>query len=67
MTVSGLVLGRRVFPDHQRVVKWLPSNPPRRGEVILVDGVRCRVTRCKVRWHGARWTIRDLRVRELAE
>ena len=53
----------RVDPSKQRVVKFLPSNPPRRGEHLLVDDVRCRVTRCRVKWDGPRWTIRALGVR----
>lgn len=55
---------RRVDPRTQRVVEFMPSNPPARGEVVLVDGVRSRVTRCKVAWIDRRWTIRSLRVKE---
>lgn len=55
----------RVRPDLQRVVKFHPSLPPRRGEAILVDGRRCEVTRCRVRWDGPRWTILSLRARPL--
>ncbi len=56
----------RVDPSVDRVVKFLPSNPPRRGEAILVNGTRCIVTRCRVSWDGPRWTIRSLRVKEAA-
>ena len=54
---------RRVNPERQEVVKFLPSNPPRRGEHVLVDGARCRVAWCRVSWDGPRWTLRSLWVR----
>lgn len=59
-------LGRRVDPGRQQIVKFMPSFPPRRGEYVLVDGVRCVVTSCRVRWDGPRWTIISLRVRQAA-
>lgn len=56
---------RWVHPDRQEVVKFLPTDPPRRGDRILVDGERCRVLRCRVEWEGRRWTIvgRGIKVR----
>lgn len=57
------LLPRKVDPLTQRVVKFLPNHPPLRGEYVLVDGIRCRVTRCKVKWDGPRWTIRKLYVK----
>lgn len=54
----------RVDPTVQRVVKFLPTAPPRRGEAILVDGVRCEVTRAVVRWREPGvWELRRLRAR----
>ncbi len=58
------LLGRRVDPSKQRVVKFLPTNPPYRGNIVLVDGVRCRVTYAKVSWEGREWTIHSLRVKD---
>jgi len=55
---------RKINPGRQEVVKFVPSSPPRRGETILVDGVRSRVTRCKVKWDGPRWMILSLRVKD---
>lgn len=57
---------RKVDPSIQRVVKFFPSIPPVRGDVVLVDDERCRVTRCKVAWDGPRWTIRSLYVKAAA-
>lgn len=59
---------RWVRPDTHDVVKFSPSSPPRRGEYVLVDGVRCLVLRAKVRWDGARWKIqgKGLKVRTAA-
>jgi len=61
---------RAVDPLSQEVFKFFPNNPPIRGEIVLVDGVRSRVTRCKIRWDKeaepdgrCRWTILKLRVR----
>lgn len=59
-------LGRRVDVTTQRTFKFFPNNPPRRGEKVLVDGVRCRVTRSKVSWDGREWTLRLLRVKDAA-
>lgn len=45
------------------VVKFFPTNPQRRGEVVLVNDERCRVTRCRVAWDGPTWTIKLLKVK----
>ena len=58
---------RRSFdamPDQHEVFKFFPTSPPRRGEYVLVDGVRCRVTRVRVSWEDQTWTLRKLRVKE---
>ena len=58
---------RRSFdamPDEHEVFKFFPTSPPRRGERVLVGGVRCRVTKAKVTWEGRTWTLHKLRVRE---
>lgn len=47
----------------QECTKMWPSLPPVRGEVVLIDGKRCRVTRCRLRFDGLQWTIKSLRVR----
>lgn len=60
------LFGRRVNPARQRVVKLNPSMPPERGGIVLVDGVRCRVMSCWIRWDGPRWTILRLRVKDAA-
>jgi len=57
------VRSRRVDPLVQRVVKFWPNNPPRRGDIVLVDGERCRVTRAKVSWVGREWTLHKLKVK----
>ena len=56
---------RWVRPDTHEIVKWVPSSPPSRGDIVLVDGERCRVLRCKVYWDDRRWTIygRGVKVR----
>ena len=45
--------------------KFMPKNPPHRGEVVLIRGERCVVTRARVRWDGPRWELLRLRVRRL--
>ncbi len=55
--------GERVDVTTQETVKFFPLNPPRKHEIVLVDGRRCRVTRAKVKWDGDRWTLLDLRVK----
>jgi len=55
--------GTLVDVEKQDVFKLNPLAPPRRGEHVLVDGVRCRVTRAKVTWAGDRWTLQELRVK----
>lgn len=67
MKITDRVLGQRVDPSVQHVVKFWPSDPPRRGGILLVDGVRYRVTRCKVRWDGYDWRIITLRVKRTGE
>lgn len=57
------IFGRLVDPAETTIVKLAPTSPPLRGTIVLVDDVRCRVTRAKVTWDGPRWTIRSLRVR----
>jgi hypothetical protein len=59
-----------VMPGTHEVFKFFPNNPPVRGDIVLVDGVRCRVVRSKIRWDDQpepdgrrRWTILKLRVR----
>ena len=59
-----MVLGsRRVDLTRERVVTFMPNNPPRRGDIVLVSGERCRVTRAKVTWNGLEWTLHLLRVK----
>jgi len=58
------IFGRLVDPAETTIVKLMPTSPPLRGTIVLVDDVRCRVTRAKVTWDGPRWTIRSLRVKE---
>lgn len=58
------VLGRRVYVSEQRVVKTFPKIPARRGDIVLVDDVRCRITRAKVTWDGMVFTTHFLRVKE---
>lgn len=56
--------GRWVHPDTHEIFKFLPRNPPHRGEVVLVDDVRCEVLRCPVEWNGCEWTMkRGVKVR----
>lgn len=58
------LFGTRVDPTVQEVFKFFPNLPPYRGESILVDGVRHRVTYCRVSWREPGvWTIRRLRAR----
>jgi hypothetical protein len=56
-----------VAPSRQRVVKFFPNNPPERGEVILVDGQRMRVTSCRVTWQDRTWTLRRLRAKPITD
>lgn len=57
---------RRVNMSTETVVKLTPSAPPRRGDRVLVDGVVCRVTRCRVYWREPGvWKITDLRVKAI--
>lgn len=50
---------RWVHPDSHRIVKFFPHNPPERGDVVLVDGERCRVLRCPLNWEGLTWSMTD--------
>ena len=58
-----LLWGRRVWPDREEVVKFGPDHPPVRGEIVMVDGQRSRVTHARVHWLGRRWTILALWVK----
>lgn len=56
-------MNRRVrylaHPATNEICKFLPRNPPMKGDIVLIDGRRCRVTRApKLDWQGPRWTIR---------
>jgi hypothetical protein len=46
-----------------KVVKFWPSLPPYRGDVVLVNGARGKVKRAKVKWNENRWTIYRLVVK----
>ncbi len=48
---------RWVHPRDHRIIKFLPNDPPVRGDHVLVDGERCRVLRCPVTWSGLEWTM----------
>lgn len=56
---------RWVHPDTNEICKFLPHNPPERGDRVLVDGERCRVLRCPVKWSGRTWRMsgRGVKVR----
>lgn len=58
------IYGPSIDPTNHSVVKLFPANPPAKREIVLVDGERCVVTRVRVEWEGARWTLTDLRVRK---
>jgi hypothetical protein len=49
---------RWVNPNTHEIFKFLPNNPPERGDVVLVDGERCRVLRCPLQWDGRAWRMR---------
>jgi hypothetical protein len=49
--------GRWVHPDTHEIVKFLPNDPPERGDRVLVDGLRCRVLACPVEWDGLTWQM----------
>lgn len=57
---------QQVDPAAHECIKFFPSIPPRRGDEILVDGQRCRVTKCVVDWEGYDWRIRTLKVQRMA-
>lgn len=47
-----------VHPSTHEIFKFMPHNPPERGDTVLVDGVRHQVLRCPVRWDGRRWEMK---------
>ena len=47
-----------VDPNEVEVVKFLPHNPPERGDIVLVDGLRMRVLACPVEWNGRTWRMK---------
>jgi hypothetical protein len=49
---------RWVHPHDHEITKFFPNNPPMHGEAVLVDGERCKVIRCPVRWEGLQWTMK---------
>lgn len=49
---------RWVHPDDHEIFKFLPRNPPERGDAVLVDGERHRVLRCPVEWDGRTWRMK---------
>ena len=57
------LFGTQVDLDRDDVVKFFPSNPPRRYERVLVNGEPHRVTYCRTKWDGNNWAIKSLRVR----
>jgi hypothetical protein len=59
---------RWVHPDTHAIFKFLPHNPPERGNVVLVDGERHRVLRCPIKWDGRTWSMggRGVKVRPIA-
>jgi hypothetical protein len=56
---------RRVHPTTHEIVKFLPDMPPRRGDLVAVDGERCRVVRSRVQWNGNHWRLVGLWVKPL--
>ena len=54
-----------VYPHSDRIVKLFPSEPPQKGDTILVNDVRCRVVKSIVKWNGPRWTFYKAKVKEL--
>lgn len=68
--LARMVFGRRVDPDSQRVVKFFPRLIPRKGEHVLVDGARCRITFVRVGGFERigdglyRYRIKSLRVKD---
>jgi hypothetical protein len=48
---------RWVHPDTHEIAKLFPTQPPAPGDHVLVDGERCRVLACPVKWDGLTWTI----------
>lgn len=51
-----------VHPELHRITKFLPHNPPVRGDIVIVEGFeglrRCQVTRNpELLWSGLTWTL----------
>jgi len=62
------VRGWKVDLTAQEVVKFWPNNPPPHvGEIVLIDGERCRVASATIKWDGPRWTLLGLRVKDAGE
>lgn len=69
MPIHVLGMRRRAYwahPDTHEIFKFMPHNPPERGQRVLVDGERHEVVRCPVRWDGRRWEMkRGVKVRPI--
>lgn len=63
MSLVDFIRGRKVDLRNEEVGKIIPSSPPYRGEIVLVDGARSRVTSATVKWDGLNWTLLGLRVK----
>lgn len=50
---------RWVHPSRNRITKFFPNDPPTKGDVVLVDGQRCRVLKSSLEWDGLTWTITE--------
>jgi hypothetical protein len=53
---------RWIRADTHEIVKFFPTTPPEKGDVVLVDGERCRVVKVKVRWEGRTWHLERVKV-----
>lgn len=52
-----------LHPALHRITKFMPHNPPERGDIVIVEGFegvrRCRVVRDpRITWEGRTWTLR---------
>lgn len=54
--------GVEVHPDTHEIFKFMPHNPPEKGDHVLVNGVRHRVVYVDLEREGRAWTIKKLRV-----
>lgn len=55
---------RWVHPSTHKIFKFMPDNPPERGDRVLVDDARHRVLRCPLKWDGRTWRMtRGVKVR----